>query len=44
MLSHNCNIPEEKLTVKVADVNCIHVDDMDVLEPSKSKIGQYLAS
>lgn len=32
-------MPEEKLTIKVADVDCVHVDDVDVLETSKSKVG-----
>jgi hypothetical protein len=44
MPSHRCDIPEEKLTIKIADVDSVHVDEMDVLEPSQSKIGEYLAS
>jgi hypothetical protein len=44
MPSHKCDIPEEKLTIEIADVDGVHVDEMDVLEPSQSKIGEYLAS
>jgi hypothetical protein len=33
--------------IKIADVDhdhCVYVNEMDVLEPSQSKIGEYLAS
>lgn len=40
---HNA-IPEEKLSVQVADIYRVHVDDMDVLESGKSEVGQDLTS
>jgi hypothetical protein len=36
--------PEEKLSVKIAYINCIHVNDMDILEAGKGQIGEDLTS
>ena len=37
-------IPEEKLSVEIAYINCIHVNDMNILEASKGQISQDLTS
>lgn len=31
-------LPEEELTIKIADIDGVHVDDMDVLEASEGEI------
>jgi hypothetical protein len=36
--------PEQELSVQVTDVDGVHVNNVDVLEPSKSEIGQDLTS
>lgn len=36
-------VPEQELTVQIADVDGVHVDNMDILESGKSQIGQNLA-
>lgn len=36
-------IPEQELAIQVTDVDGVHVDDMDILEARKSKVGQNLA-
>lgn len=38
------HIPEEELSVKIADVYGIHVDDMNILEPGKCQVGEDLAA
>lgn len=32
------------MSVQITDVDCVHVDDMDVLETSQGEIGEDLAS
>lgn len=36
--------PKEELPIEVTDVDGVHVNDMNVLEPGESKIGQNLTS
>jgi hypothetical protein len=36
--SERGEIPEQELAVQVADVDRVHVDDMDILESRKSQI------
>ena len=38
------NTPEEELPVQVANVDRVHVDDMDVLETGKRKVRKDLAA
>lgn len=37
-------VPEQELAIEIADVNCVHVDDMDVLEAEQREVRQDLAS
>lgn len=37
-------LPKEKLPVQVADVDCVHVDDVNVFEAHQRQIGKDLAS
>lgn len=38
------NVPEKELPVQITDVNGIHVNDMDVLEPWQCEIGENLTT
>ena len=37
-------VPEEELAVQVTNVDGVHVDDMDVLEPRQRQIREDLAA
>lgn len=34
-------LPEQELAIKVADVDSIHIDHMNVFEATQSKVAQY---
>ena len=50
METHHCFalldifLPEEELPVQIANVDGVHVDDMDVLEPGQGKVREDLAT
>ena len=33
------NLPEQKLAIEIADIDCIHINNMNILEASKRQIG-----
>lgn len=37
-------MPKEKLSIQVADIYSVHVDDVNVFEPSQCQVGQNLAT
>jgi hypothetical protein len=37
-------VPEEELAVEIADINGVHVDDMNILEAGQSQVGKNLAA
>ena len=36
--------PKQELPIQIADIDGVHVDDMDVLEAGESKVGKDFAS
>jgi hypothetical protein len=36
--------PEQKLAIQIADIDCVHVYNVDILEPCQSKVSQDLAT
>jgi len=38
------HVPEQKLSIEITDVYGVHVDHMDVLEPSKRQVCKNFAS
>jgi hypothetical protein len=36
--------PEEELSVEVADINCVHIDNMNIFESKQGQILQNLTS
>lgn len=38
------DVPKQELTVKIADVDGVHIDDMDILEASESKVSEDLTA
>ena len=38
------NSPEEELSVQITNVDRVHVDDMNVLEPRQGEVGEDLTS
>ena len=38
------DIPKEELAVEVADIYCVHVDNVNVLEAGEREVGQDFAS
>lgn len=39
-----CSAPEEELSVEVADIDRVHVNDVNVLEASQSEVGENLTT
>ena len=37
-------LSEQKLPIKIRHINCVHIDDVDVLEPAQSQSFQYFTA
>lgn len=38
------SVPEQELSIEITDINRVHVNYMDILEPRERKISQYFTS
>ena len=37
-------VPEQELSIEIADIDRVHVNNMDILEPRKREIGENLTA
>lgn len=44
VLKSGIGAPEQKLTIEVADIDGVHINDVNILEPCQREVGQNLAT